>query len=59
MVEKIVAAIVSALLSWLESRVSRPTTIENVETSKDLRDRWRTYLDKQLSDQGGAGGQPK
>jgi len=47
MLEKIVKAIITALLDWL---ASRQTTVEDAKTTDDIRRRWNDWINKQLSD---------
>jgi len=50
MLERIVKAIITALLDWL---AKRQTTIEDVKTTTDIRNRWNDYLHNKLSDKQG------
>jgi|YNPMSStandDraft_1061717.scaffolds.fasta_scaffold07702_6 hypothetical protein len=50
MTERLVIALVAALLAWLEARLAKPKTISNAQTPEDVRRAWADYLRLRLAD---------
>ena len=51
--------LVEALLAFLDGKSKEPSTIQDANTPKTIRDRWNAYIVERMRDKGGGDKQPK